>query len=230
MTTAIQNMGNLFGGATVSENSFKSPLDMNAFLNMFLTQLKHQDPTNPMESYELAAQLAQFSSVERLSEINKNAVHQLNSLKSINYSQMIQMIGREVVGVDNGIQLHEGGTSRSSYELKVPANVTVKILSEEGSLIRSIPLGVQSSGTYDVAWDGKNNGGQMMPPGKYSVQVEARDDDGRLLQVEQSVAGSVHAFRLEQGKPYLVLDHEKGIRVPIAAVSQVSGPGTGGAL
>lgn len=221
MTSPVQNAGHLFGGVTAQGSSSESPLGMDAFLKMFLTQLQHQDPNNPMESYELAAQLAQFSTVERLSEVNNNMVKQLSALNSINYSQMVQMVGKDVTGEDDGIQLHEGQVSTSSYDLEVPARVTVKIYNEEGSLVRTLSLGTQESGTYQVQWDGKSDAGQSVVDGKYRVQVEAVNELGNSVSVEQKVSGPVHAFRLVDGVPHLVLDHEKGLCLPIAAVRQV---------
>ncbi len=222
MTIPVQSTGNLFAGLKTTENSLKSPLDMDAFLNMFLAQLKNQDPTNPLESYELASQLAQFSTVERLSEINKNMVQQLDALNAINYSQMAQMVGKDVVGQDDGIQFYEGQTSTSSYDLQASANVTVNILSEDGTLVKRIPLGVQESGTHHVDWDGTNDSGQTVMEGRYRVYIEAVDGEGNSIPVENKASGAVHAFRLINGKPYLVLGHEKGLCLPIAAVRQVS--------
>ncbi len=222
MISSAQNTGNLFGGVRFQESSFESPLGKDAFLDMFLTQLKNQDPTNPMESHELAAQLAQFTTVERLSEINKNVVEQLSSLTSINYSQMAQMVGKEVVGEDGGIQLFEGRTSESSYELPVAARVTVKIFNDQGTLVRTMNPGSQESGTHQVNWDGRNDAGQALSQGKYHAHIEAVDGTGNLIEVEQKVSGSVHAFRLVENQPYLVLDQENGLHLPISSVRQVS--------
>ncbi len=222
MMNPAQNTGSLFGGVTFTKNSFESPLGKDAFLNMFLTQLKHQDPTNPMESHELAAQLAQFTTVERLSEINKNVVEQLSSLTSINYSQMAQMVGQEVVGQDGGIQLYDGRTSASSYDLPVTARVAVKIFNDNGTLVRTLNLGSQAAGNHLVEWDGKNEAGQALGQGRYHAHIEAVDETGNFIQVGQRVSGTVHAFRLVENQPYLVLDHEKGLLLPIASVRQVS--------
>lgn len=223
---------NLFGVGRSAQNSGVSSdgnkIGMDGFLNMFMTQLKNQDPTNPLESYELAAQLAQFSSVEKLSQINANILKEMDYLASISYGQMTQMIGKEVVGVDDSIQLHQGETSKSSYKLEVPASVTLRIVNENGTLVRTLSPGDQISGTYEVQWDGKDNSGKAAPDGTYHVQVEAVDAEGNALDVTQTVSGKVYAFRMDQNIPQLIVGGADGARLPLGSIIEVRNGETGG--
>ena len=196
-------------------------IDMNGFLNLFLTQLENQDPTNPLESYELAAQLAQFSTVEQLSQVNANILKQKDYLTSINYGQMAQLIGRDVVAVDDSIQLTDGETSKSSYELNVSAEVSLKILDDRGTLIRTISLGNQESGTYEVEWDGKNDSGEVVPDGTYHVQVEAVDADGNFTEATQTVSGKIYALSLDQDNPQFIIGGPNGVKVSAGTISEV---------
>jgi flagellar basal-body rod modification protein FlgD len=231
-STATMAASNLFGVGRSAQNSEVtsdgSKIGMDGFLSMFMTQLKHQDPTNPLESYELAAQLAQFSSVEKLSQINANILKEMDYLASISYGQMTQMIGKEVVGVDDSIQLHQGETSKSSYKLDVPASVTLRIVNENGTLVRAMSLGDQISGSYEVQWDGKDNSGKAAPDGTYHVQVEAVDAEGNVLDVTRTVSGKVYAFRMDQNIPQLIVGGADGARLPLGSITEVRNGEAGG--
>ncbi len=233
-TISAQSVKSLFGstptqlaGSKTSETTGSKGLGMNAFLTMFTTQLKNQDPTNPLESYELAAQLAQFSSVERLTLINSNLEGMQSYLASLNNSLMMGMIGKQVVGESDSIQVNDGKVSKGSYTLDAAADVTVKIVDDNGSLVRTISLGTQQAGSYEVSWDGKNGSGQQMPDGTYHFQVEAVDSSGRVLDVKTTVSGTVYSLKLDEGIPSLVLGGANGVKLAINQVREIIGSEAG---
>jgi flagellar basal-body rod modification protein FlgD len=197
-------------------------LDMNAFLRMFTTQLKYQDPTNPLESYELAAQLAQFSTVEKLTDISVKLEEQKQYLVSLTNTQMVQMIGKEVTGAYDGILVDDGSVSKAYYELpSQAANVSVKIYTEGGTLVRTLTVGAQNPGRHDVNWDGKDESGKTVPTGTYRFDVEPLTADGSPLDVSEFVTGTAFAFRMVNGVGYLVLGGENGLLLPSATVTEV---------
>lgn len=229
---SAQSIKSLFGstpgqssGSQVAQAEGTKSLDMNAFLTMFTTQLKHQDPTNPLESYELAAQLAQFSSVERLTQVNANLKEMQSYLASLNNSLMVGMIGKQVVALSDSIQLNSGQISKAGYKLDVPAEVSIRVYDEKDGLVRVINAGIQNPGAYDVKWDGRNEAGEQMPDGKYHFKIEAVDSTGKALDVSPTVSGTVYALRMEEGIPYLVLDGSKGVKLPINEVVEIIGQG-----
>jgi flagellar basal-body rod modification protein FlgD len=204
------------------QTSSASKLDMNAFLTMFLTQLKYQDPTNPLESYELASQLAQFSSVEKLTEVNSNMVKLQSYLMSLNNAQMVEMVGKRVVGQSNTLQVSSGKATSADYKLDTPANVSVKIYDENNALVRTVKMGTQAAGKYQIDWDGCNDAGKKVSDGLYSLNLEAVDANGNLLDVTSTISGLVHSFRLEQGSAYLILNGPDGIKLPAGDIIEVT--------
>lgn len=201
-----------------------STLDQDAFLTLFTTQLQYQDPMNPMESYEMAAQLAQFSTVQELSNLNAQMLQVQAYLASINNAQMLETIGKEVIGVSDQMQLTDGVTSTSSYALEEPCDVTVTIYDEHDAVVRTMALGTQEAGTYQVPWDGLNDAGEAVENGSYRVEVKATDEDGQEQDVETTVSGTVYAFRVEDGMPYLILDGPEGVALSIGSVQEVHNP------
>ncbi|NLI81074.1 MAG: hypothetical protein GX443_05215 [Deltaproteobacteria bacterium] len=234
-TISAQSVKSLFGstpsqlsGSQIESESGRKTMDMNAFLMMFTTQLQHQDPTNPLESYELAAQLAQFSSVEKLTQVSAQLEEMQSYLSSLNNGLMVGMIGKEVVALNDGLQLVEGKASEGSYKLDVSADVTIKIYSESGTFIRTIKLGAQKPGSHEVSWDGCDGTGTKMPDGRYRFQVEAVDEEGRVLEISTTVSGTVHSLRMVDGVPYLVLDGSNGLELPVNSILEITGSGKTG--
>lgn len=210
-------------GSEASAGTGYSTLDMNAFLTMFMKQLQFQDPTNPLQSYELAAQLAQFSSVERLTQVNTNLQTMQSYLASLNNSLMMDMLGKQVVGQSDRVTLNDGQISKGSYKLTVPATVTVKITDENGALVRTINVGTQNAGSYDLSWDGKNDAGEAMPNGTYHFEVEAMDSAGKSLDVATTVTGTVYSLRFEDGIPYFILDGANGVKLGVNEIIEIIG-------
>ncbi len=211
-----------FAGGNVTQSAKSTLSDMNSFLLMFTTQLKYQDPSNPLESYELASQLAQFSTVEKLTQLNENVKLQQTQLASINSAQREDMIGKEVVGSDNKIHLADGQCSKASYQLGSAAQqVKVVVRDAAGQAVRTMDLGSLQAGRYDLQWDGRNDAGEMMRNGSYQFSVEAVDANGNVVDASTSVSGKVYAFRMVEGVPYLVLDSQDGVTLAIGSVTEV---------
>ncbi|MHC1745207.1 MAG: flagellar hook assembly protein FlgD [Syntrophobacteraceae bacterium] len=219
--SATQALGASTTNATAGTSQSKL-LDMNAFLRMFTTQLQYQDPTNPLESYELAAQLAQFSTVEKLTDISSKLETQQKYLESLTNTQMVQMLGKEIIGAYDGLNVNDGTVSKAYYELpSQAASVTVKIYSESGTLVRTLNAGAKDAGTYDIDWNGKDESGNTLPNGTYRFDVEPLAADGSTLAVNEFVKGTAYAFRMINGAGYLVLDGDDGLLLPSASISEV---------
>lgn len=208
-TAASEGSAQIFG---------KNQLDMKAFLTMFITQLQYQDPTNPMQSYELASQLAQFSSVEQLNQANSNLVKLQSAVAAQSNAQMIQLIGKQVIGQANTLQVASGKATAAEYQVETPGNVTIKIYDQNQNLVRTMSVGTQSAGKYSVAWDARDDSGAQVGDGNYRAKIEAVDGNGNALDVATTVSGTVYSYRLEQGTPYLILNGPDGIRLPISDI------------
>ena len=222
---SVTNVSGTTSSTTESSNIFKSQLDGDAFLKLFLTQLRYQDPTNPMESYELASQLAQFSSVEKLANINTNLTALQSSLSSITNAQMIGLIGKQVVALANTLQVTGGTASNAAYAFESAsggtANVTITISDENGNVVRTKTLSSQAAGQYEVNWDGLDNSNTKVSDGTYTFSVQATDSSGSALDVTSTVSGTAYSYHLDSNSPYLVLDGPGGLKIPTGNVMEV---------
>ena len=172
-------------------------LGLDDFLKMFLAQLEHQDPLNPMEGTEFSAQLAQFSSLEQLFYVNGN----LESLKSAQDQnsrfQALDFIGKEIVAEGDMLSLEQGETPEGSFTLNGTANCTVVITDPNGYPVREISMGALGPGRHSFEWDGYDESGAMREPGIYGFEITAITESGEILPVETQITGQVTRVNLE---------------------------------
>ena len=191
-----------------AETSRENEMGRDTFLTLLVAQLKHQDPLNPMQSAEFTAQLAQFSSLEQLFNINDN----LKVLQGTNDAQipeyLLDYIGKEIKSSDSNITVINGKASGSSYTLTEHGNVLITVFDNKGLEIRTIHKGNQDPEEYDFYFDGKDNNGYPVPDGEYSYTVQAFDNEGSPIEVKSGISGQVTAVTYQGGIPYLIVgDH-----------------------
>jgi flagellar basal-body rod modification protein FlgD len=173
------------------------------FLKMFLAQLSYQDPLNPMQATEFSVQLAQFSSLEQLFNVNDNLELLKDAQDQGSHFQPLDLIGKEVVADGNVLSLEEAGTSKGSFTLDRAAECTAVIRDANGYSIRMIPLGVLEPGQQQFEWDGHDDGGHRKASGIYSFEISAVTETGEFLNVETGISGQVTRVDLTQETPQL---------------------------
>ena len=140
------------------------------FLKLLVTQLKNQDPMNPMENAELTSQLAQMSTVEGISKLNTT----LSALSRT--SQMLQgasLVGHSVLAEGNNLELTTSGAVGGIEFASAADSVKVTIKDEDGNTVKVLDLGKQESGLARFVWDGKSTSGTLQEAGSYSFSVTA---------------------------------------------------------
>ncbi len=166
------------------------------FLLLLVTQLSNQDPLNPMDGQEFAAQLAQFSSLEQLITIGdtldqSNAVNGLLA-QSMNSGVAAGLIGKEVEAEGVDLFVSEGKPSDVSFELgEAATTVAIDIKNEAGQIVRTVDLGQRGRGEHAFSWDGKDVDGNDVPNGKYSVEIRAEDSAGNNVDTRTFMKGLV---------------------------------------
>ena len=172
--------------------------DLNRFLNLLVTQLKNQDPLDPMDSTEFTSQLVQFASVEQQINTNANIEKMLNLQQASQVADMVNFIGTTVEAKGNEVPL-EDGRAEFTYEFGSNADdVTITIKDASGLTVFSQD-GETSSGKHTFVWDGKSAGGVQNSDGAYTVTVNAIDVQKKGLDVEQTVLGRVTGAGAEDG-------------------------------
>jgi len=179
------------------------------FLTLLVAQLQNQDPLNPMESTEFTSQLAQFSSLEQMIDVNKNLVEIKDAVSGSDKGDPIAYIGKYVKADDNSIVLKEGDMISGHYNIDEGANITVAIYNQLGKEIRTINAGWNEAGEYSLNWDGKDNLGDNVADGEYTFAVFGQNILGNYITVDTYSTGEVTGVTHSSGVPYLILGDKK---------------------
>ncbi|MCF8061224.1 MAG: flagellar hook assembly protein FlgD [Deltaproteobacteria bacterium] len=198
--------------------SGSNEVDRDAFIKMFLAQLKHQDPLNPMDGSEFAAQLAQFSSLEQLYNVNESLDGLTTLQQDRSQYEVLNLMGREITAEGAYLSLDSEGSTRGGFELETDAECAVLISDENGTPVRSLPLGYLKSGTHEFEWDGESGSGTSLPGGVYQFKVTAVTPYGEQAETTSRMVGRVDRIKLEEGTSTLFMGE---IPVKLASVLDI---------
>ena len=173
-------------------------LGQDAFLKLMTTQLQNQDPTKPMENGNFLAQMAQFSTVQGIGDLNKNFDSLSKSLVSNQALQAANLVGHQVLAPTGVAALKAGGGIRGSIQLpNASSDVIVNVRDASGSVVRRLDLGSKPAGSADFQWDGLKNDGKFASPGSYFVSAEA-SNNGKFAAVDTLLASDVRSVTLSK--------------------------------
>jgi len=193
------------------------------FLHLLVMQLKHQDPLNPMEASNFSAQLAQFSSLEQLLNINSTLTKSQNGnvllAQAISNSLTANLIGKSIKTVGDTINHISGEGENINFTLENDAeDVIIEIRDINGLVIKKIAKNKLKKGENWVEWDGKDLNGLPASSGYYTINIIAKDYLKNDVGVIKYITGKVDAVRFVDGKAYLLVN---GSEIDISNVSEV---------
>lgn len=151
----------------------KKSLGQDEFLELMTTQLRNQDPMEPMDNGEFLAQIAQFGTVDGINNLLTTSRDLVTNLQSSQALQASNLIGRRVLVEHDEGYLSATGMVQGAAELDNSAEVSVNIYDTSGQIVNRIELGSQSPGLVPFVWDGTTLLGERAAPGRYRVEVEA---------------------------------------------------------
>lgn len=198
------------------------------FLRLLVTQLSNQDPLNPMDGQEFAAQLAQFTSVEQLVNINGTLEGQQEMYgllsQNVNSGVAAGLLGRHVEASGNQVSWSGGDPIDLGFTLPDnAAEVTVTVKNSAGATVRTMTLDGYDKGSHTAEWDGRDDDGREVPEGSYTFSVDARDTAGGAVAATPYVGGHVDRVTFgEDGIQLWIGD----TRLPMSAIRTVSQAGT----
>lgn len=202
-----------------------SELNKDAFLNLLLAQMKNQDPTNPLKSHEMAAQLAQFTSLEKLTNIN-SAIEELTKVQKPGQNfGALSLIGKAVAGDSSQIvRTAENETHDIRFRLSADAvSGTLTIKDETGAVVRTLKLSKMKSGDNEINWNGMNEEGRTLGEGRFSASIEAISSNGAKLAAETKFAGVISGVNFTPSGPVLMIGKQA---IPMSDIKEIVDPAT----
>lgn len=181
------------GSSITGRQSLAETFD--TFLTLLTTQLRHQDPLNPMETNEFTSQLVEFTGVEQAISTNKKLDELIGLQNDMQLNDAVGYIGRQV-GADGLILMLQDGEARITYDLGANAAETnVLIIDEEGNTVRTLE-GDTGVGHHEIVWDGLDDDGEPLEEGLYGFLVTAVDADDKPVPLAQGTVGTVTGVKL----------------------------------
>ncbi len=211
---------------TLQPAAHKSTLGKDDFLKLMIQQLKNQDPLNPMDGSEYAAQLAQFSSLEQLTNLNSSIKQSIDSnyllTQSINNTLVATLIGKEVKISGGELKLNGQENLTLGYNLPLEAKAaTIKVYNDKGALVKVIENAPTKFGSNKLSWDLSDNTGSKLPNGNYKFEVEAINMNGEKMTVNIFKIGLIDGVRFGEKGALLIIG---GAEYPISDIVEILNP------
>ena len=206
----------------------KKALDKDDFMRIMITEMKHQDPTKPMDSDRMATQMAQVTSVEQMKNVATAMDKLAEKSNASDRLAMSAMIGKTVT-VDKGRFVHQKGTMSSiNFDLPTAAQkVKLSIQNEKGEEIAARELEPKQAGPNSYNWDGINASNIQSVTGNYIVRVDAEDANGNKINVNPISKEEVVGITFEGGDTnFLVGDAKNPQKVAFKNVARIEGEAT----
>ena len=201
LLTSPSNATATNAAVTNSAVSQTASLGQNDFMKMLIAQLQNQDPMNPMNSEDFTAELAQFSSLQQLTNINTTMSNLSTYLQSSSNAQVSNLIGYEAVAQGNALNV-SGSSTNISFSL--PQDIqsgTIKIYNENGTLVNTLQLGSLKTGANTVTWDSST-----VSSGQYTYQINAVDKNGNTVTASTLISGIITGASFNNNQAYLTIN------------------------
>ncbi|SHO50721.1 flagellar hook assembly protein FlgD [Desulfopila aestuarii] len=174
----------------------KSILGKEDFLSLLVAQMKNQDPLNPDDPTQFTAQLAQFSQLEQLFNLNGSMENLVSSFQNSDKLTALNTIGKEVA-FKSDVLTFNGQPVTLGYSLDEEATDVSIALQKDGATVAVLKGEELNMGTHYITWDGLNSKGDAAGPGNYTILIKAKNTQGENMSVESIVRSIVTGADLD---------------------------------
>jgi flagellar basal-body rod modification protein FlgD len=192
---------------TTSTSTGKTPtqdLDKYSFLMLLVAQLKNQDPTSAQDPNQMVQQMTAYSQLEQLQ--NSNSLLQGIQLQNqgLFQAQAASLVGKKVRVTTPNFDLKSGKGTVGVDLAAEAASVTLSIKDASGKLVATLEKGSQASGTHLFEWNGRDAQGNALADGTYTVEVAAKDAEGKDVTAKTSAFVTVDSVAFANGTVLLM--------------------------
>ena len=180
--------------ATIAKN-------FDQFLTLLTTQLKNQNPLEPLDTNQFTQQLVQFTQVEQQMKMNTQMAALIAIEQSAQSTAAMAYLGSTAT-VDGATAKLESGAAKWTFSSDKPSSATINIKNSTGALVYSGSYAV-NAGQQAFQWDGRSNNGTKQPDGNYTMAISAKDASGNAVAISTQVSGTVDSVDLNASPPTL---------------------------
>jgi len=202
-------------GKKITNNLYKegphNQMGKDEFMKLLTFQLQNQDPMNPMDQGKLTGELAQFSQLEQLANLNKKFDESNKSQNVQDKFYAASFVGKKVVTHGSSLSLKESGDpAEVLFKLESDASkIMIRVLDEKNNISGEIWKEGLTKGSHQVTWDGVALDGSPAVKGNYKVQVKAWNSNGEEVIARTEATGIVESVTFDEGEPVLTVAGQK---------------------
>jgi len=214
----ISGYENITGTTSTTSTTSTQSLGKDEFLQILIAQLKNQNPLEPLDGTDFAAQLAQFSSLEQLMNLNNTLQTQSVNQMTLGYAQSVNMIGKTAVANSGNTVTANGQAVELNYNLVDDAeSVTISIFDKNGNIVTTWDESAKAAGMNSTTWDCS-----AVKDGDYTFQIYAKDAFGTSVTTETMITGVVTAVHFRSNEILVTLN---GQEIPLSKIIEIKNNG-----
>lgn len=191
--------------------------NFDTFLTLLTTQLKNQNPLDPLDTNQFTQQMVQFTGVEQQLKTNEFLEALVLSTQSQSYTDAVSFVGKAITAAGSTTQLEDGKAIWNFEAARAASDVNITITNEAGNVVYTAETAV-NGGEGQFVWDGVDSTGRALPDGRYTATIDARDTNGAYVPVSTKLSGTVSGVDLSGTEPVLIVD---GTRVNLSSILSV---------
>ena len=193
--------------------------NFDTFLQLLTTQLKNQNPLDPLDTNQFTQQLVEFSGVEQQLKTNDFLSSLVQANANTTNSNAVNYIGKTVTASGVRSEL-VNNKAQWNFNISDAATVTVNIKDADGNTVYT-EQGAMQAGSGTFTWDGKDNQGNTKPAGTYSISMQAMTAEGKTINVSTETTGTVTGVDFTGSEPVLLVGNS---RLNLSGVTSVRTP------
>ena len=212
MPSAISSVTDTSPQLQASQTGLADNFEM--FLSLLTSQMKNQDPLDPLDSTQFVNQLVSFSGVEQQIAQNRNLESLLIIQSAAAQTTSVGYIGRVATALTPDSQL-QNGSADWEYNLPENAQTTNLIVRDSSDRIVYQTTGSTVAGEHDFAWDGRSSSGVQQPDGVYTLEINAVTANGAAIRSEIRTAARVTGIDLSGSEVMVAMG---GVSVTLSSI------------
>ncbi|ACL60888.1 flagellar hook assembly protein FlgD [Methylobacterium nodulans] len=223
VSSALATANRTGGSASPSSDAATIAGNFNQFLTLLTTQLRNQNPLDPLDTNQFTQQLVQFASVEQQLKTNDRLDSLLTASKASAAATAAGLVGQTVTADGTTAALAKGSATWTLTAARAATRAVLTITDAKGNVVATQTKAL-TSGSQTYAWDGRTSTGLAAPDGTYMLKVQAVDATGQSVTVDTTVTGTIESVDVTGSEPVLSVG---GRSVPLSSLQAIGGPASG---